>query len=79
MTDLCATPKRLSWKWIKKNFDKIKEIPSADTNLIQSCYILGLDYNATSSIVLFHSYPDRPITYASKSLTPAEQHYSLIK
>ena len=95
LTDLCAPlnnllRKGISWNWTdgcQRNFDKIKEVlTSADVLAhFDPKLPLGLACD-TSSIgigaVLFHFYPDgseRPIAYASKSLTSAEQHYSQIE
>ena len=82
--------KGISWNWTdgyQRNFDKIKEVlTSADALAhFDPKLPLGLACDASSigiGAVLFHSYPggsERPIAYASKSYTSAEQHYSQIE
>jgi len=95
LTDLCAPLNKLlrkavTWNWTgqcQQNFTRIKEtLISADVLAhFDPSLPLGIACDASSigiGAVLFHCYPDgseRPIAYASKSLTSAEQHYSQIE
>ena len=92
LTDLCAPlnkllRKSITWNWTEQcqqNFAKIKEtLISGDVLAhFDPSLPLGITCDASSiciGAILFHSYPERPIAYASKSLTSAEQHYSQIE
>ena len=78
------------WNWTEEcqtSFLKIKDALTSTDVLAHydPSLPLGLACDASSvgvGAVLFHKYPDgseRPIAYASKSLTSAEKHYSQIE
>ena len=78
------------WNWTEEyqtGFLKIKDALTSTDVLAhyEPNLPLGLACDASSvgvGAVLFHKYPDgseRPIAYASKSLTSAERHYSQIE
>ena len=78
------------WQWTsecQQSFDQIKEALTSTRVLAHydSKLPVGLAYDASAvgvGAVLFHRYEDgaeRPIAYASKSLTQAEKNYSQIE
>jgi len=82
--------KETPWKWsseCQQSFDQIKEALTSTKVLAHydSKLLVGLACDASAvgvGAVLFHRYEDgteRPIAYASKSLTPAEKNYSQIE
>jgi len=95
LADLSAPLNRLlkkdiDWKWTgehQKSFEALKNCLTSATVLahFDPKVQLGLVTDASPiglGAVLFHRYPDgteRPISYASKTLTSAETHYSQIE
>jgi hypothetical protein len=86
----CLLKKDVSWNWTathQKCFEQLKESLTSAAVLahFDPSVPLGLCCDASAvgiGAVLFHRYPDgteRPISFASKTLTAAEQHYAQIE
>jgi hypothetical protein len=83
------TQKETKWQWTKEcqtAFDEVKRTLASSEVLAHYDQTLPMGISCDASkvglgIVLFHKYPDgteRPISYASKVLSPAEKKYSQI-
>jgi hypothetical protein len=84
------TRDKVKWEWSKScqsAFDSIKKCVSSSPVLahFDQSLPVGIACDASSvglGVVLFHKYPDgseRPIAYASKTLSSAERNYSQIE
>ena len=82
--------KGVQWEWSKihqNSFDKIKEALTTHTVLahFDPDTPIGLACDASTvgiGAVIYHKYPDgteRPIAYASKTLSDSERNYSQIE
>jgi len=95
LSDLCAqlynsTRDNVKWKWSKQCEDAFLKVKSSlvspPTLMHHSLQLpIGISCDASNiglGVVLFHENPDgneRPIAYASKSLSAAEKNYSQIE
>ena len=82
------TKKEVPWKWDREEqaaFQKLKDLLSADTNLVHFDPSLPIGISCDASglgAVLFHRYSDgreRPIANTSKTLTSTQRGYSQIQ